>query len=780
MDLPDVINASRSRRCLLVRGLVQGIGFRPYVWLLARTHGVGGFVRNDTGGALLEVEGFPAAIAAFEAAFRAQPPPMARIDSLQSHEMAPQGEWEFRIVPSTSLEAMSTPISPDMATCPRCLDEMADATNRRFGYPFINCTQCGPRFTIVESLPYDRSRTTMRRFQMCAACATEYADPADRRFHAQPNACWRCGPTLWLYGPGDVYAEDGAGCAQAHDAIARAQQLLDGGDILAVKGIGGFHLACDARNSAAVARLRERKGRAEKPFAVMAACLHEIHHFAEVSAKEAELLAGSESPIVLLGKRRNSDAELAQEVAPESPHWGVMLPYSPLHHLLLARPDGGTRILVMTSGNWSDEPIARENREAIERLAPLADGFLLHNRDIQVVADDSVVRAVRGRELPLRRSRGYAPMPVLLPEHAASVLAVGAEFKAAFCLTSGRYAYLSQHIGDVGQLETQQAFQRALDHFIRIFRLEPQRVACDQHPSYLSSEWARQYAAEHGLPLSRVQHHRAHVAALLAEHGIVDDEPFLGVAFDGTGYGDDAAIWGGEFLLARGRQMQREKHLSSVPLPGGDSAVRHPWRCALTHLRSAGLDSTEIAALLPGHERELPVLWQQLSSNYLCVPTSSIGRLFDAVAAVVGLRHSVTFEAQAAMQLESLCAGMPSAEPYPFHLPGDTSGVDVSPMWHALVQDRLRLVSPGLIAARFHSTVAEMVLRVCMQSRERTAVQRVGLTGGVFQNVRLAEETSRRLESAGFSCFQHRLVPPNDGGIALGQAWLSHREMSDI
>ncbi|MCW5965197.1 MAG: carbamoyltransferase HypF [Bryobacterales bacterium] len=766
---------------LEVRGMVQGIGFRPAVWQLAHAHGLAGFVGNHSEGAVMEVEGPSHKVAAFRASFDAQPPPLARVDAIVAISLPPRGDREFCIVASTVKEQASTPISPDLGTCEACLREMGDPANRRFGYPFTNCTQCGPRFTITEDIPYDRPRTTMRHFTMCAACSAEYHDPSDRRFHAQPNACWDCGPNVWLAVTGRSLMEPPRG----REALQAARRTLNEGGILAVKGIGGFHLACDATNADAVERLRQRKGRAEKPFAVMVAGVEVALQFAHASDAEQALLACRERPIVLLRKRLNASLPLAPQVAPESPHWGVMLAYSPLHHLLLDGNGDDPCVFVMTSGNWSEEPIARDNEEALDRLSPLADAFLLHDRGIHVVADDSVVRMVEGRELPLRRSRGYAPLPVRLPRVSASVLAVGGELKSTFCITKTDYAYLSQHIGDVGNLETQHAFERALGHFLSLFRAEPQVVVRDLHPGYLSSAWAKRYAASRGLPSLGVQHHHAHVAALLAEHGLNDDEPFLGVAFDGTGYGEDGAIWGGEFLRVHQGSVSRVAHLRYSPLPGGDASIRHPWRCAVAHLREAGVSPREIEVLLPGHDDELPVVLRQLERNLNCIPSSSMGRLFDAVAAVLGLRHTVTFEAQAAMQLEALCEGLPFTDPYPFCLCHSMPDAEVAcpqtfdpaPLWLELIRDLRAGIHRALIAARFHSTVAAMVLQLCEVQRVQNQVCRVGLTGGVFQNVRLLEESIALLQSAGFSVHHHQLVPPNDGGIALGQAWLALRQL---
>lgn len=755
------------RQRIFVRGMVQGIGFRPYVYRRALEHGLSGFVGNNSEGAFVEIEGSPEQAAVFLASLRESPPPHARIDGLEFTELAVLGEEGFRIVMSEQHEESSTPVSPDLAICGQCLSELFDPGNRRFRYPFLNCTHCGPRFTIIEGIPYDRPMTTMRGFAMCAECEAEYADPSDRRFHAQPNACWDCGPTVWLRGHKNVSAGTRQGFPQGNEAIDQTRALLAEGQIVAIRGIGGFHLACDATNEDAVARLRQRKGRVEKPFALMLRDLAAVHRIAVVSDKEARLLSGCERPIALLARRKRPEIEVAASIAPGNDLLGVMLPYTPLHYLLV-----GETPLVMTSANRSDEPIVRANEEALERLSNLADAFLMHNRPIHVVCDDSVVRIHRGLELPMRRSRGYAPMPLPLGGPGRSVLAVGGELKATFCITRDEYAYLSQHIGDLGSIETQEAFARAVDHFLTLFRIQPEAVACDLHPGYQSGAWAARFAESRDLPLVRVQHHEAHVASLMAEHGISDDQAFLGVVFDGTGYGYDGAIWGGEFLLRQDGVFRRAAHLRYVPLPGGDAAIRHPWRVAMSHLRSAGIDPEPWAA---GHRSAAwRVLSQQLKRDLNCIPTSSMGRLFDAVASVLHIREEVSYEAQAAIELEALCRNVEPDTAYSFGvLNGPPEIVDPTPMWLQLVADMQDGVDEAQVAARFHAGVAAMVRDVAMRARQNAGVHTVGLSGGVFQNGVLLDGTLTLLESAGFRVHTHKVVPPNDGGIALGQAWLA-------
>lgn len=712
---------------ILVRGIVQGVGFRPFVYSTATRHGLTGFVYNHSDGVTVEIQGTP--IEEFVTTLRTMPPPLAIVDDVQVEEIEPLlAESTFQIIESVSEAKQSTPISPDIATCDDCLRELFDPKDRRYRYPFINCTHCGPRFTIIRDIPYDRPNTTMAAFQMCEACEAEYYAPDNRRFHAQPNACAACGPRVWFEGEPDKAWED-----TANEALAR-------GEILAIKGIGGFHLAVDATNEEAVARLRERKGRKDKPFAVMARDLETVARYAELG-DASELLLSRQRPIVLLRKH----GELATSVAPGNPLLGFMLPYSPLHYLLLR---GGP--LVMTSGNLSEEPIVWRNDEAMERLGHVADAFLLHNREIHVPCDDSVIT----REFPIRRSRGYSPMPVKLPVTRPMTLAVGAELKNCFCLTRERYGYISQHIGDMENLETLDAFERALEHMQALFRCEPGRVVCDLHPGYLSSRWAREYAQRKGLPLYMVQHHHAHAMAVMAEHGLGEDESVVAFAFDGTGYGTDGAIWGGEVLRARYDGFERLAHLKYVPLLGGDAAIKNPARVALAHLWAAGIEWT--GDFTPA---ELRLLRQQLARGSHSVPTSSMGRLFDAVAAFLGVGQNVSYEGQAAIELEALCEG-DVEEGYPVRK------FDVAPMWEEMGKDLKKGVTRERIAAKFHRTIAEIVLAYSRQA----GGEKVALTGGVFQNRYLLGLTSKLLTESGFRVLTNQLVPPNDGGIALGQA----------
>ena len=754
--------SERERRRLVVRGIVQGVGFRPFVHGLAVRYRLGGFVGNDSHGVFIEIEGAPDALDAFTRELQANPPALALIEAVTCQAMTPIGETAFAIVASAHQAGASTAISPDVCICDDCLRELFDPSDRRYRYPFINCTNCGPRFTIIQDIPYDRPQTTMADFAMCAHCAAEYHDPANRRFHAQPNACPACGPRVWLERAGQPTLWDDV-------AIHAAQDALRAGHVVAVRGIGGFHLACDATSDAALRTLRRRKGRIDKPFALMVRDLDAARALAELNDAEAALLASKARPIVLL--RRRPDASLSELVAPGNACVGLMLPYSPLHYLLL---DALDRPLVMTSGNLSDEPICKDNDEARARLAGLADAFLLHNREIYIHCDDSVMRVFEGAPLPIRRSRGYAPFPVRLPKAAPMLLAAGGELKATFCVTRESHAYLSQHIGDMENLQTLQAYQRAVDHFVHLFRIRPEAIVCDLHPGYLSTRWAERFAGEHDLPLLKVQHHHAHIAACLVEHGCGPDESVIGISFDGTGYGSDGAIWGGEVLIASCRTFRRAAHLKYVPLPGGDAAIRRPYRVALAHLWSAGLpwegDLPCVAACSPAERR---ILRQQLEHAVHCPLTSSMGRLFDAIAALIGVRQAITYEGQAAIELEARCDEAEKGR-YPWTIgtadEGDALVLDPTPMLRAIVDDLRAGLRPETISARAHNALAGLIVEVSTHLRNQSGLTTVALSGGVFQNVALLRRTLTGLRAAGFRALTHQAVPPNDGGLALGQA----------
>ncbi|GAB7184737.1 hydrogenase maturation factor HypF [Kitasatospora sp. Ki12] len=762
----------RERRRVAVRGLVQGVGFRPFVFTLAGELGLAGSVTNTGEGVLAEVEGSREAVEAFCRRVAGDAPPLAQVASVEHEPLAATGATGFAITPSRTDGPRATLIPPDVAVCADCLAELTDPADRRHRHPFISCTNCGPRHTIVTGLPYDRADTTMAGFPMCADCAREYTDPADRRFHAQPVACHACGPTLALVRPGRAARLAG------EEALTGARRLLAAGAVLAVKGIGGYHLACDARDAAAVGLLRRRKRRGDKPFALMARDLATVEGLLPLGPVERELLTGPVRPIVLL-RRTGAPSAAVDAVAPRSPDLGVMLPYTPLHHLLLAAP--GPDLLVMTSANLSGEPIVTDDREALERLAPLVDGWLTHDRPIHVPCEDSVVRVVDGEQLPLRRSRGYAPLPLPLPVPVRPALAVGGDLKNAFALARDGYAWLSGHIGDMDDLATLRAFDRAVEQLGTVSGVRPELLVADRHPGYRSVRHAERNAA--GRPVRRVQHHHAHIAAVMAEHGLDGGRPVLGLAFDGTGYGEDGAIWGGEVLLADYDGFRRLAHLGYVPLPGGDAAVERPYRTALAHLRAAGLPWT---AGLPAVEacpgEELRLLERQLELGLNCVPTSSMGRLFDAVSSLAGICHRAGYEAQAAVELEAAAAEFGWAEfgpagAYRFGLParGDGWTADPGPVLAAVVADVAAGAPAGLVAARFHAAVADLARRVCAAVRERYGTTTVALSGGVFANALLSSACARGLGEDGFTVLRHRRVPPNDGGLALGQLMVAAR-----
>ncbi len=759
---------------LRVVGLVQGVGFRPYVHRLATELELTGHVGNDTQGVFIEVEGSKETAERFTSRLVADAPGPARIDDVSTRPIAPSGGTGFAIVESRSRGRPRTFVSPDIATCGDCLAELFDPADRRARYPFTNCTNCGPRFTITLSLPYDRPNTTMRGFALCPACASEYQDPADRRFHAQPIACADCGPRLWLEAPTGSDPVVGSDAA-----IAATQALLARGEIVAIKGLGGFHLACDAGADAAVTRLRARKQRWQKPFAVMVRDLEAARTLARIDPSEAELLTSAQRPIVLLRRRRDPAASaISASVAPGNPRLGVLLPYTPLHHLLFAPVPGSgdgvavPDVLVMTSGNLTDEPICYEDDDARRRLGAIADAWLLHDRPIHVPCDDSVLQIDpdRGCELPLRRSRGYAPLPIRLPFPAGPTLAVGGELKNTFCLAAGNDAFMSQHIGDMGSVETWAAFDRSTHQLAGLYGITAPELAADAHPGYQTKRWAEEASAH---PVAEVQHHHAHIASVMVENGVPAGRPVIGIAFDGTGFGTDDTIWGGEVLVAGYERFERVGHLKTVPLPGGDAAVRQPCRTALAHLRAAGIEWAEDlppVGAVPAQERA--VLARQLESGTGCVTTSSMGRLFDAVSSLLGLRHQATYEAEAALSLqwaaeEAFDEDVPTP-PYRFDLTG--TELDPSPVLRELVADLRRGAGTGAMAAGFHGAVAHVIGDAAERQRVRKGIDVVALSGGVFQNALLLGLARRELEARDFRVLTHRIVPPNDGGLALGQA----------
>jgi hydrogenase maturation protein HypF len=751
-----------ERRAIAVQGVVQGVGFRPFVYALALRLHLGGFVRNQTDGVLIEVEGDSPSLDDFLDELAHRPPPLAQIDRLSWERRPPHGDDHFHIEASKSQpNPAAVFVSPDVATCADCLAELFDPADRRFGYPFLNCTNCGPRLTIIRGAPYDRDRTTMATFPMCAACRAEYEDPANRRFHAQPTCCPACGPRLRAL---DAHGRP----VETDNPLGHFVAVLRAGGIGGVKGLGGYHLACDARSEAAVAELRRRKHRDEKPFAVMAADLAAARALAEVSAAEEELLTSPRRPIVLLRKR----GTIAEAVAPRNPFLGLMLPYTPLHHLLL-RAVGMP--LVMTSGNRSDEPITYDDADALERLAGIADVFLTHDRPIHVRCDDSVTRVVDGLESPLRRSRGYAPQPIALPlECGQPVLAVGGQFKGTFAVGRGRHAFLSHHLGDLDHYDAYRAFVKDVVLYEQLLAVRPVRLAHDLHPDYMSTRYSqeRAEAAGGGLKLVAVQHHHAHMASCMAEHGLT--EPVIGVTFDGTGYGTDGAIWGGEFLVGDYRQFRRAAHFRYVGLPGADQAVREPWRVALAHLIAAGEGANVLESRVP--RSALGTVENMLARGFNTPLTSSAGRLFDAVAVLAGVRDRVSFEGQAAMELEWLATTAPPDGAYPFDLteagedghPGLLL-IDTRPLIREVVRDAGKHIPAGVIGRRFHAALVELITTVCCRLRRATGLGAVVLSGGVFLNALLTGAVCRRLRGDGFRVYRHRLVPPSDGGLCLGQ-----------
>ncbi|WP_206352368.1 carbamoyltransferase HypF [Tautonia rosea] len=796
---PNPSNASPTlqRRRFLIRGLVQGVGFRPFVHATADRLGLAGWVANDPSGVVIEVQGPPDRLDAFRHALLHDAPPLAVLVTITDERIPPDATAVgFTILPSRTGPATTTPVPPDIATCEACLRELFDPTDRRFRYPFLNCTDCGPRFTILERLPYDRPHTTMARFPLCPECLREYLDPHDRRFHAQPIACPSCGPTLWFVPVAmipralqDPDSPDGWPCDDA--ALAQARQALDLGLILAIKGVGGFHFACDARNESAVSRLRVLKGRGDKPFALMVRSIDQARRLAHVNDAEALALSGRDRPIVLLRRQPapSGSPPLAPSVAPGLDRLGIMLPYAPIHPLLLDEDDD--RPLVMTSGNRSDEPIAIANAEALDRLSPIADAFLLHNRPIQVSCDDSVLQVVDHQALPLRRSRGIAPLPLPWPiPDSPTVLAVGAELKGTFCLARPPFALVSQHLGDWGDLATQDAFERSLDHMQTLFQVDPRVIACDLHPDAHSSRWAEHLAATLNRPLVRVQHHHAHAASLLLDHDRVGSSPLLTWVCDGTGYGSDGTIWGGECLLLSGdgARVDRLAHLSPIPLPGGDAAIRHPSRSALAHLWAAGIPwDDDLPCVLATSPAERRVIRHQLETGLNCVATSSMGRLFDAVASLLSVRSSATFEGQAALELEALAAlGTPPPDAPPCSFSRQTlppSGpilLDPAPLWPWLIHHLRRGTPLPHLAAAFHHALANSLASIASDLARSRSLSTVGLTGGVFQNALLASRTVALLRSSGVEVLTHRRLPANDGGLSPGQALVASRQHPSV
>jgi len=773
-EKPEIEEASVLRRAATVRGVVQGVGFRPFVFRLAQEESLVGFVGNNTDGVTLEVEGRSECVERFFHRLRSETPPLARIDGVAVRDIPAQREKDFLIVASAVSGLVSTAIPADAATCPDCLREFFDPSDRRYRYPFLNCTNCGPRYTITRRIPYDRPQTSMAVFPMCPECQSEYDDPANRRFHAQPNACPVCGPQVVLRVNSEPLCE-------RDEAVRKTVEMLAEGKIVAIKGIGGFHLAADATNEAAVQRLRERKHRYGKPLAVMVRDLAAAETLCALHEEEKKLLGSVARPIVLARARKN--ISIAPSVAPGVPWLGIFLPYAPLHHLLFA--DGRLTALVMTSANLSEEPIAIDNTEAEQRLEGIADVFLLHNREILQRCDDSVVAVVDGAPQLLRRARGYVPLGVNVPLYASPLLAVGGHMKNTFALARGRFVYQSQHLGDLENLSGLDFFRKSLDHLMRTFEIEPQAVAHDLHPGYLSTQWAKEWAAEKKLPRIGVQHHHAHIAGCMAENGV--DGPVIGLALDGTGYGPDKTIWGGEVLIASYAEFERFAALECFALPGGDKAVREPWRAALHAvgaMRDAGLDPEKVLGV---SEKEMQLMARMVERGVNAPLTSSLGRLFDAVAAVLLGRRIVDYEAQAAIELEGVAVDCDDSEAKPEYAlqwvassaVGQPHRLSTQSMWASLCADLKCGESKEKIAAWFHAGVAQGFVTAAVRAREATGITTVALSGGCLHNRRLARLLRAGLEEKDFLVLRHRQVSPGDGGLSYGQAVVAAARMKD-
>ncbi len=782
-DEPSLEVMSVERQHIHVTGVVQGVGFRPFVYGLAHRLGLDGWVYNSSDGVDIEVQGQVAQIGRFASALEDDAPPLAHIEAITASTVAVQNERGFVIRRSVSRPGASL-ISPDVATCPECLVEINSPADHRYRYAFTNCTNCGPRYTIIRGLPYDRPLTTMDEFPMCSTCQSEYEDPLNRRFHAQPNACPVCGPNVWMSTGGSLDIYDDA-LATAENPFKAAVSLLRLGGTMAIKGLGGFHLACDATNNEAVRWLRRRKGRQAKPFAVMMQDMEMVRQYCHVGEKEEELLTSPAAPVVLLWRR--SGVNLALTVAPRNNSVGVMLPYTPLHHILL-REMG--RPLVMTSGNHTDEPLAKNNEDALAELGDIADAFLFHNRRIHMRCDDSVWMVTtlqQGVQLsvPSRRSRGYAPFPIKLHFRTEqTVLGAGAQMKNVFGLLKGDQAFLSQHIGELDNLETLEYYRGTIAHLENIFQAAPAVLAHDMHPDYLSTRYALERAAQDkGPKLEPVQHHHAHIASCLADNQ--EDGPVIGVALDGTGYGDDGRIWGGEFMVADYAEFERVGHLEYLPLPGGAAAIRRPYRIALAYLSTLLGDLPELPFLDEIDPEEQRIVLQQVTKGLNSPLTSSCGRLFDAVAALMGVRGKISYDAQAAIELEMLACEANEGgvekwidQPYPFYI-GKEKGrllIRVGGLLEAIVNDLQSHLSPPVISQRFHVTIAVVVREMCTRIREGHGLSTVALSGGCFQNRLLLRLIHLALQDSGFRVLTHQRVPPNDGGIALGQvAVAAHR-----
>jgi hydrogenase maturation protein HypF len=764
--------ASRDSVHISVRGLVQGVGFRPFIYQIATRYNLNGWVCNTSEDVQIEIEGEPEAIEKFLVALREQAPSRASIKGISiTHPTRREKFEKFEIRHSIAKEGKYQLISPDIATCQDCLKEIFDPADRRYRYPFTNCTNCGPRFTIIEDIPYDRPLTTMRHFKMCPDCQREYDDPLNRRFHAQPNACPKCGPKLELL-------EANGNLLKVDDVIKTASQLLREGRIVAIKGLGGFLLACDATNETAVNFMRQRKQRPAKPLAIIVTSIEEASKHCYVNKEEEKLLASPYSPIVLL--RWKPESSVSPAVAPNLKYLGVMLPYTPIHHLLLRETN---LPLVMTSGNLSEEPIAKDNDEAVRRLAGIPDYFLVHNRDIYARYDDSVTIVERGVPQLIRRARSYAPYPIHLSFNSQQILGVGAEEKNTFCLTRDDYAFVSQHIGDMENLETMEHFTNTIKLYKKLFRIEPRIIAHDLHPDYLSTKYAQELAANSPeLKLVSVQHHHAHIVSGMVDNGITT--PVIGVAFDGTGYGTDGTVWGGEFMVADYRGFYRMGHFEYLPLPGGAQAIKKPYRTAIGYIQSLFDENNLKNFVFLKHIEpdEIRIIQRQIEQKINSPLTSSCGRLFDAVSALIGVRSEIQYDAQAAIELEMLaCDKENENSVFPFTIVEQNSVnlIKVKELFSAIIKDLQNNVSQARIAARFHNTIARIILNVCQAIYKETGITQVVLSGGVFQNRLLLRRAVSLLEAEDFKVFTHRRVPCNDGGISLGQVVVANFSITE-
>lgn len=749
-----------------INGIVQGVGFRPFVYTAATDFQISGWVRNSSSGVDILANGTHEKIVSFIERLKTNPPPLSKIYTLEVKDIEPDGFDSFEIIHSQSKPGDFVPISPDVSICEECSKELFNPLNRRYRYPFINCTNCGPRFTIIKDIPYDRLFTTMADFEMCDDCKSEYENPLDRRFHAQPVGCPNCGPKIWFEDRQGrkIYSEKG---------LQTARERIRNGEIIAVKGLGGFHLACDAQNKTAVEELRKRKKRTDKAFAVMVFNTEAAEKFCKLTTSERLILESRERPIVILKKGENCN--LPQAIAPGNNTLGVMLPYSPFHLLIMEQEPGYPEILIMTSGNTSEEPIAYTNEGAVAKLNDIADAFVFNDRDIYMRLDDSVVFEVESAPYFIRRTRGYAPNPIHLEEDAAEILAVGAELKNTFCLTKKKYAFLSHHIGDLKNLETLRSLEEGIKHYENLFKVNPTIIAHDMHPDYLSTRYAVKRAQEYGVELIPVQHHHAHLAACLAENRWDSNAPVIGICFDGTGYGLDGKIWGGEFLLGGFTGFERAAHLAYMPLPGGDAAIRHPKKTAAAYLRKAGIPwDDHLPTLRAFSEEEISILDSQLEKNINCPETSSIGRLFDAVASLIGLRHSINYEAQAAIELE-LIADPDVEDAYDF--PILDSQIQIEPLLSQILKNLSHNLKKSVISAKFHNGLVKLAVETCKKIRDERGVDTAALSGGVWQNRYLLTRTKHDLENAGFQVLIHSLVPANDGGLSLGQAVIANSQI---